>query len=138
MTKFTVLSMKADSTVGWMVRAKAAGLRVGSSPGRFGDEVHLIKDGGGTWVKLLQSSHRALALDACLFCDGQLSILMSLQACGLVERTESERDACNNDDATCYYRALYRARQLVDCFGNLVRTPSPQFSVAVNFYLQCH
>jgi len=34
----------------------------------------------------------------------------------------------------CFFLALYRARQTVDDFGNLVRVLQPQYSQAVYFY----
>ena len=35
----------------------------------------------------------------------------------------------------CYFVALYRARQTVDDFGDLVRVIQPQYHQAVEFYL---
>lgn len=34
----------------------------------------------------------------------------------------------------CYFTALYRARQTVDDFGNLVRVLNTQYHQAVQFY----
>lgn len=84
LTNLTVLNMQTDATVGWMVRAYAKGLKVGSAPGRFGDQIHIVKDRSGNFVKLVQNTQRGRKLDATGFSDAQLQIVRSLQECGLV------------------------------------------------------
>lgn len=67
-----------------MCRAYAKGLKVGSSPGRFGDETHIVRDRAGNYVQLVQNTQRGRKLDASSITDAQLEIVKSLQDCGLV------------------------------------------------------
>lgn len=84
MTQFTVMNMQTDVTTGWAARAYSKGLKVGSAPGRFGDEIHFVKDKAGNVVKLVQNSQRGRKLDASSFTEAQLAIVKALQECGLV------------------------------------------------------
>lgn len=84
MSTFTVLNMQTDVTTGWAARAYAKGLKVGSAPGRFGDEIHIVKDQAGNFVKVTQNTQRGRKLDAGSFTDAQLAIVKALQECGLV------------------------------------------------------
>lgn len=84
MTQYTVLNMQTDVTTGWAARAYAKGLKVGSASGRFGDEIHIIKDQAGNFVKLVQNSRRGRKLDGSSFTEAQREIVKALQECGLV------------------------------------------------------
>jgi hypothetical protein len=76
--------MQTEATIGWAARAYAKGLKVGSASGRFGDEIHIVKDKSGNFVKLVQNTQRGRKLDATGFTDAQFSIVKSLQECGLI------------------------------------------------------
>ena len=84
MTQYVVLNMQTDVTTGWAARAYAKGLKISSAPGRFGDEMHIVKDRAGNFVKLVQNSQRGRKLDASSFTDAQIEIVKALQDCGLV------------------------------------------------------
>lgn len=82
---FFVRNQQTDVTTGWAARAYSKGLKVRSACGRFGNEIHLVKDLAGNFVKLEQNIHCARKLDATGFSDAQLEIVKTLQDCGLVQ-----------------------------------------------------
>lgn len=86
MPEFTVLNMQTETTTGWALRAMQKGLRVSCAPGRFGDEIHLVKDSLGNFVKLSQNTQRGRKLDTCGFSEAQMTIVTTLQDCGLISR----------------------------------------------------
>lgn len=89
MTEFTVLNMQTEATTGWAARAMQRGLRISSASGRFGDEIYLVKNGSGNFVKLTQNTQRGCKLDTTGFSVGQVAIVQILQDCGLLRRMKS-------------------------------------------------
>lgn len=88
MTEFTVLNMQTEETTGWAALAMQMGLRISSASGRFGDELYLVKDGSGNFVKLTQNTQRGRKLDTKGFSVGQVAIVKILLDCGLLHSSK--------------------------------------------------
>ncbi|MES9493959.1 hypothetical protein [Herbaspirillum huttiense] len=81
MSKVTVLNSHIES--GWALRARALGMKVTSAPGKFGDEVFLVKRDGDA-VQLRQNTQARRLLDITGFTGKQIAIIEDLKKCGLI------------------------------------------------------
>jgi hypothetical protein len=81
MLKVSILNMQIES--GWILRARKLDMKVTSSPGRFGDEIHIVKR-DGVHIILKQNTQVRRILDVSSFNVAQLGIIDDLKICGLV------------------------------------------------------
>lgn len=81
--KLTVRNTQTDITTGWITRARNLGLKITSRPGRFGDEIYLVKSSDG-FVEVVQNINVGRKLDASKFTPSQLVIVSKLQVCELI------------------------------------------------------